>query len=148
MRAVLQRVLHASVQVNGHERGAIDRGVVVFVGVAAGDTSVQAERLAERIARCRLFAGDDGRLRLDAATVNGAFLVVPQFTIVADTAAGHRPSFTPAASPDVAEGLYRIVVDQLRQGVCPVAEGEFGASMIVALDNDGPVTLILDEPST
>jgi D-tyrosyl-tRNA(Tyr) deacylase len=144
MRAVVQRVLEASVRVEGETVGEIGRGLLVLVGVGEGDGPVDAERLAAKTARLRIFPDDAGRFDRSVVDVGGAALVVSQFTLLADTARGNRPSFTGAAAPAVAAPLVERFCAALgAEGVRPVARGRFGAAMRVALVNDGPVTIVL-----
>ena len=144
MRAVVQRVSRARVSAAGASAGAIDAGLCVFLGVAEGDTEPQAQRLAGRVARLRIFENEDGRFDRSLLDTGGASLVVSQFTLIADTAKGNRPSFSHAARPEVAEPLYEAFCAALvAQGV-EVATGVFGARMAVELANDGPVTIILE----
>ncbi len=144
MRAVLQRVHSARVLVDAEVVGAIDRGTLVYVGVAEGDTSAEAEWLADRIAGLRIFASEDRPIDRSLLDVGGSALVVSQFTLLADTRRGRRPSFTAAAAPEVAEPLVDAVVDALRAQGVGVATGRFGAMMQVESTNDGPVTIVLD----
>jgi D-aminoacyl-tRNA deacylase len=130
--------------VDGEVRGRIGAGLCVLVGVARGDGEELAVRLAGKVARLRVFADDDGRFDRSLLDTGGAALVVSQFTLLADTAKGNRPSFTAAAAPDDAERLYERVVAELRALGVPVETGEFGAGMEVELVNDGPVTITLD----
>jgi D-tyrosyl-tRNA(Tyr) deacylase len=144
MRAVVQRVAGARVRVGGDVVGEIDRGLCVLLGVADGDGEEDAARLAGKIARLRVFSDDEGKFDRSVLDVGGAALVVSQFTLIADTAKGNRPSFTGAARPEIAEPLYeRFCVELEIQGVA-VARGVFGASMAVDLINDGPVTIVLE----
>jgi D-aminoacyl-tRNA deacylase len=144
VRAVLQRVREASVSVDGAVVGACGAGLVILLGVEEGDADDASERLAGKIARLRIFENDDGRLDRSLLDVGGEALVVSQFTLVADTRKGNRPSFTGAAPPDVAEALYdRFCAALEREGV-RVARGVFGARMEVTLVNDGPLTIVLD----
>jgi D-tyrosyl-tRNA(Tyr) deacylase len=147
MRAVVQRVGSASVCVGAETVGAIDRGVVVLLGVANGDSPAQADWLAEKLAGLRIFSDADGKFAHSLLEVGGAALVVSQFTLLADTRKGRRPSFTDAAPPLLAEALYRHFVARLAALGIAVATGRFGASMQVSLINDGPVTIILDSPA-
>ena len=144
VRAVVQRVSTATLSVGGEVRSRCSRGLVVLVGIAAGDGDGEADRLARKIARLRIFEDDRGRLDRSVLDVGGEALVVSQFTLIADTARGTRPSFTDAAAPEVAEPLYERVCASLEHEGIRVARGVFGARMEVALVNDGPVTVVLD----
>jgi D-tyrosyl-tRNA(Tyr) deacylase len=144
MRAVVQRVREASVSVDGEVVGACGRGLVVLLGVAAEDDEAAATRLAEKIARLRIFENDEGRFDLSLLDVGGEALAVSQFTLIADTRKGNRPSFAAAARPEVAELLYGSFCEALEREGVRVARGVFGARMEVALVNDGPVTIVLD----
>ena len=140
MRAVVQRVSRARATPGGQ----IGPGLCVLLGVARGDGEEEAARLAAKIARLRIFPDDDGRFDRSVLDVAGAVLVVSQFTLVADTAKGNRPSFADAAPPEQAEALYRRFCEELRVLGVPVETGVFGAKMDVELVNDGPVTIVLD----
>jgi D-aminoacyl-tRNA deacylase len=144
MRAVVQRVSHARVLVGGAVRGEIGAGLCVLLGIAREDDAAAAERLADRVARLRIFENEEGRFDRSLLDVGGAALVVSQFTLLADTAKGNRPSFTEAGPPDEAEPLYERFCAALRALGVEVATGVFGARMEVELVNDGPVTIILD----
>ncbi len=144
MKALLQRVSGASVRVGGEEVGRIGRGLVVFLGVAHGDTPKDAEYLAEKIAHLRIFADDQGRFNLSARDIDGELLLVSQFTLLADTRRGRRPSFTEAAPPAQAEELFDYFVAQSRATGLRVATGRFQQHMLVEIHNDGPVTIMLD----
>ena len=144
MRAVVQRVSEASVAVGDDVVGAIGRGAAVLLGVASNDTGDDADRLAGKVARLRIFENEDGRLDGSLVDVDGEVLVVSQFTLIADTRKGNRPSFTDAARPEEAEPLYERFCAALQDEGIAVAQGVFGARMDVALVNDGPVTIILD----
>jgi D-aminoacyl-tRNA deacylase len=144
MRAVVQRVSHAEVRINGGVVGKIARGFVVLLGVAGGDTEADALFLVDRIVGMRIFADDAGKMNLALAQVDGALLVVSQFTLLADTNSGRRPSFINAAAPDEARRLYEHFVSLARTRDVRVETGEFGAMMEVELINDGPVTIVLD----
>jgi len=144
VRAVCQRVLEARVVVDGRTAGEIGNGLCVLLGVARGDTPAAAERLAARVARLRIFPDEEGRFDRDVLAANGRVLAVSQFTLVADTSRGHRPSFTEAAPPEVAEPLYERFCESLAGQGVEVQRGVFGASMRVELVNDGPVTIVLD----
>jgi D-tyrosyl-tRNA(Tyr) deacylase len=143
---VLQRVSEASVSVRGDVVGTVESGLVILLGVEAADDEVTADRLAAKIALMRIFENDEGRFDRSLLDVDGAALVVSQFTLVADTRKGNRPSFTGAAPPDLAELLYERFCDALEREGVVVARGVFGARMEVALVNDGPVTIVLSLP--
>src|SRR5207237_7079326 len=140
MRAVVQRVARARVLVAGREHAEIGAGLCVLLGVARGDEANAAERLAGRVARLRIFENEDGRFDRSLLDVGGAALVVSQFTLLADTAKGNRPSFTEAAPPEEAEPLYERFCEALRALGVEVATGVFGARMEVELTNDGTFT--------
>ena len=144
MRAVLQRVLSASVRVDGQTVGQIEVGWLVLLGVAKGDADSDADRLAEKVVGLRAFADDEGKMNRSVLDVGGSVLVVSQFTLLGDCRAGRRPSFIEAADPAEAERLYLRFTDQVRADGIPVATGIFRADMRVELVNDGPVTLLLD----
>jgi D-aminoacyl-tRNA deacylase len=140
--ALVQRVAEASVSVGGETVGAIDTGILALVGVERGDTEAQAERLAERVLAYRIFPDEQGRMNRSLLEVGGALLAVPQFTLVADTQKGSRPSFSSGASPEAGERLFTKFVDFAARRT-RVATGRFGAEMRVSLVNDGPVTFWL-----
>jgi D-tyrosyl-tRNA(Tyr) deacylase len=146
VRAVVQRVREASVSVGGDLAGKSGAGLVVLLGVASGDGEEDAERLAGKVARLRIFENAEGRFDLSLLDVGGEALVVSQFTLITDSRRqkGTRPDFSKAARPEVAEPLYEHFVQALRDLGVPVQTGVFGARMQVALVNDGPVTIILD----
>ncbi|MCL7961193.1 MAG: D-aminoacyl-tRNA deacylase [marine benthic group bacterium] len=144
MKAVVQRVSHASVSVGGTTVGEIDKGLLVLVGFAEGDGSEQMKWMAEKLKGLRIFSDSEGRMNLDVGEVGGELLLVSQFTLYGDVSRGRRPSFVSAAEPDEARRLYDEFVSACRGGVVPVATGEFGARMEVALLNDGPVTLVIE----
>ena len=144
MRVVVQRVQRASVVVGDETVSDIGPGLVVLIGVAASDSSSECDRLAGKVARLRIFEDDDGRLDRSLVDVAGEAMVVSQFTLVADTRKGTRPSFAAAAAPDLAEPLYERFCEALRELGVPVQTGVFGARMEVSLVNDGPVTVVLD----
>ncbi|MFV2055300.1 MAG: D-aminoacyl-tRNA deacylase [Thiohalomonadales bacterium] len=140
MKALLQRVRHASVTVDAKVIAQIEKGLLVFLGVQKNDTEAKAKRLAERILSYRIFADAAGKMNLDVQQVGGGVLVVSQFTLVADTNAGSRPSFSTAADPQLAQRLYTNFIAQIDQRHTAVQSGEFAADMQVLLLNDGPVT--------
>lgn len=144
MRALLQRVREASVTVEGERIAEIGPGLLVLVCAMQGDSEAEAERLAARIARLRIFADDAGKMNRALGDVGGAALVVSQFTLAADTRRGNRPGFSAAAAPEQGRALYRHFAKALSGLGLPVARGRFGADMQVALTNDGPVTIWLD----
>ena len=144
MRAVVQRVSSARVVVEGEAVGAIEQGLCVLLGVAREDGEEQAARLAGRVARLRIFENDDGRFDRSLLDVGGEALVVSQFTLIAETESGNRPSFGEAAPPEQAEPLYERFCAALREVGVPVQTGRFGARMAVELVNDGPVTIVLE----
>jgi D-tyrosyl-tRNA(Tyr) deacylase len=148
VRAVVQRVSAAQALVDGEAVGEIGRGLCVLLGVAAGDDESVAERLAGKIARLRIFENAEGKFDRSVLDVHGAVLVVSQFTLIADTAKGNRPSFTAAAPPEQAERLYAGFCEALESHGIDVARGRFGARMVVELANDGPVTIVLDAGAT
>jgi len=145
MRAVIQRVSSAQVAVANHPISRIERGLLIFLGVAAGDTLADAEWLAQKIATLRIFSDDEGRMNRSVIDLAGELLVVSQFTLIASTRKGTRPSFNHAAPPDQAIPLYAGFIGELEGHLGrPVSVGRFGAEMAVQLVNDGPVTLIID----
>ncbi|WP_337173478.1 D-aminoacyl-tRNA deacylase [Paludisphaera sp.] len=144
MRAVIQRVSKASVEVGGEVVGAIGRGWLVLLGVGRDDTLDDAARLAEKVVNLRAFEDEAGKMNRSVADIDGAILVVSQFTIMADCRAGRRPGFSDAAPPELAESLYEEFVRQVDALGRPVATGRFRAEMAVSLVNDGPVTFLLD----
>jgi len=147
MRAVIQRVRSGAVWVNDQAVGQIGAGLVVLVGVTRDDTVAQAGQLAHKIASLRIFEDDAGKMNRSALDVGGEFLVISQFTLYADCRHGRRPSFTDAAPPDLAQPLIDHFVTALRRlGATRVETGVFGARMLVKIENDGPVTIILDTP--
>jgi D-tyrosyl-tRNA(Tyr) deacylase len=143
MRAVVQRVSEARVVVDGEVAGAIGAGLCVLLGVARGDEQSDAERLAGRVARLRIFENEEGKFDRSLLDTGGGALVVSQFTLLADTSKGNRPSFTGAAEPELAEPLYQAFCAALRALGVSVEIGLFGARMRVELANDGPVMIVL-----
>ena|SRR3990167_1071703 len=143
MIAVIQRVIKARVTVDDEEVGRIGLGLVVLLGVAKGDGEKQAEELAERIVKMRIFSDDQGKMNKSIEGVGGEMLVVSQFTLLADTNSGRRPSFSLAAEPEIARRLYELFIENVKIRGIPVSSGKFGAYMKVELANDGPVTIIV-----
>jgi D-tyrosyl-tRNA(Tyr) deacylase len=148
MRAVIQRVTRASVQVEDRVVGNITRGLLVFVGVSVTDAEAAADYLTEKILGLRIFEDAAGKMNLSVTDVQGALLVVSQFTLYGDVRRGKRPSFDAAAPPEQARALYEYVVEKLRASGLRVENGEFQAMMQVELVNDGPVTILLDSEKT
>lgn len=146
MIGLLQRVSDARVTVDGEVTGEIGRGLLVLVCAQPGDTPAQAARLVERLLGYRVFADESGRMNLSLRDVRGGLLLVPQFTLAADTRSGTRPGFSTAMAPAQARVLFDSVLDQARRAWQPVASGRFGADMRVSLVNDGPVTFWLEVP--
>jgi len=148
LRAVIQRVTRARVTVDARVVGEIQAGAVIFLGVGRADNLQAATYLAEKIANMRIFNDDAGKMNLSLLEIKGSALVVSQFTLYADTQAGRRPSFLPAAPPELANQLYESFVASLRSVGVPVQAGVFQAHMAVELVNDGPVTILLDTDKT
>ncbi len=145
MRIVLQRVESASVTVDNEVVGKIGRGYLVLLGVSNTDTEKQADKLADKIARLRIFSDENGKTNLSAADVSGEILIISQFTLYADCRKGNRPSFTDAGGAQLAEELYEYFIKQCEGRFTRVQHGVFGADMSVALVNDGPFTLVLED---
>lgn len=144
MRALLQRVSSARVTVAGRLTGEIGPGLLVLICAMRGDTEAEADQLAAKIVKLRIFRDAEDKMNLSLRDTGGAALIVSQFTLAADTSRGNRPGFSPAAPPEEGERLYRYFSDRLRADGISVANGEFGADMDVALVNQGPVTIWLD----
>jgi D-tyrosyl-tRNA(Tyr) deacylase len=144
MLALIQRVAHASVAVDDRTIGSIARGFLVLLGVHRDDTDRDADWIADRIPRLRVFTDDAGKMNLALPQVAGAVLVVPNFTLCADASRGNRPSFDAAMPPDRAREMWLAVCARIAAAGVPVEKGEFGAHMHVALENDGPVTILLN----
>ncbi|MBO4490441.1 MAG: D-tyrosyl-tRNA(Tyr) deacylase [Lentisphaeria bacterium] len=145
MRALLQRVRCASVEVEGQIVGSIGPGLLVFLGVAPGDTPADAEYLAEKTAHLRIFEDEEGRMNRCVLEAGSAVLAISQFTLYADCRKGRRPGFSGAAAPETADPLYRRYAELLKEnGVEKVERGVFGADMLVRLENDGPATFLLE----
>lgn len=148
MRAVIQRVTQAQVSVENQIVGKIERGLLVLLGVAEGDTSADLEYLVEKVSGLRVFEDAQGKMNLDLKTIGGSALVVSQFTLFGDVRRGKRPSFTDAASPEIANQLYQQFCQRIGSLGIPVQRGIFQADMQVSLTNDGPVTILLDSRKT
>ncbi|MCM1028742.1 MAG: D-aminoacyl-tRNA deacylase [Pseudoflavonifractor sp.] len=145
MKIVIQRVTEASVTIGGEIVGTIGRGLMVLVGIATGDTSAQARKMAAKTAAMRLFPDERGVMNLSVTDIGGDILAVSQFTLLADATKGNRPSYIRAAGHELATELYNLYVDELRRITGRhVPTGRFGADMQVALVNDGPVTIVLE----
>jgi D-tyrosyl-tRNA(Tyr) deacylase len=144
MRAVVQRVSSARVKVDGQPVGRIGRGLLLLVGIAAADTASEADWLLDKILDMRIFENEAGKMDRSLLDIGGELLVVSQFTLIADTRKGRRPSFSGAARPELAVPLYEHLVQRARHRGVHTATGEFGAHMAVELINDGPVTLLID----
>ena len=143
MIGLLQRVRHANVTVNGQQIAQINQGLLVLIGVEQHDSTAQADRLLTRLLGYRVFSDDNDKMNLSIQDINGDLLLVPQFTLPANTDKGMRPSFTPAATPEIGKKLFNYLVSRAQQQHRKVAIGEFGADMQVSLTNDGPVTFWL-----
>lgn len=146
MRAVIQRVSRAAVEVEGQTVGRIGPGLLVLLGVAKGDGPAEVDYMVDKLAGLRIFSDQDGKMNRSIADAGGALLVVPQFTLLGDTRQGRRPGFDAAAPPELARALYEQLVQALKAKGLPVETGRFGAHMQVALENDGPVTFIVESP--
>jgi D-tyrosyl-tRNA(Tyr) deacylase len=148
MRAVLQRVIDASVTVDGVEKGKVKRGLLVYLGVAQDDCEKDAQMLADKIVYLRIFDDEQGKMNLSlkdiASDPDCGVLAVSQFTLLADTRKGRRPSWNLAAEPEKAKKLYEYFIDKIKEQNLPCESGEFQAHMMVSYTNDGPVTIILD----
>lgn len=144
MRFVIQVCQKADVKIDNAVVGAIDRGLVVFVGVGQNDTEAIADRMVKKLLGLRIFADENGKTNLSVRDVDGSLLVISQFTLYADCRHGNRPGFTDAGAPDMANRLYEYILGKCSESGIPVAHGVFGADMKVSLVNDGPFTIILD----
>ena len=143
MIALIQRVSEASVSVKGKTVVSIGKGLLVLLGMEKNDSTQEADRIAEKLLRCRVFEDDNGRLNLDVSAINGEVLVVPNFTLAADTKKGNRPGFSTALEANKAEPLFDYLIQQLERSHPLIKQGIFGANMQVKLVNDGPVTISL-----
>ncbi len=147
MRAVVQRVNQAQVRVENKVVAKIGLGLVVLLGISPTDTEADVREMAEKVANLRIFGDAQGKMNLSCLDINGEIIVVSQFTLYADTRRGRRPSFTGAASPEPAEPLCQFFVETLRIMGVPTQSGVFGAHMVVDIQNDGPVTILLEQPA-
>lgn len=144
MRAVVQRVSHAQVSVDGKVAGSIGRGLLILLGVGQDDDEGTVERLWTKIRKLRIFDDEGGKTNLSLADISGEVLVVSQFTLYANCKKGNRPSFTQAGAPDEAKHLYELFAERAKRDIAHVGTGVFGAHMKVELENDGPFTIVLD----
>lgn len=144
MKAVIQRVTEAQVQIAGKVVGKIDQGFMILLGIHAEDTKEDVDYLVRKISKLRVFEDDQGKMNLSLQEIGGSILSISQFTLYADTKKGNRPSFIEAARPETAIPLYEMFNKQLKEIGIPTETGEFGADMKVTLTNDGPVTIIID----
>lgn len=144
MRAVIQRVSEAKVDINGETEGEINKGLLVLLGIEDEDGEEDIEYLVRKISKMRIFEDDEGKMNLSVQDIDGSILSISQFTLHANTKKGNRPSFIKAAKPDISEPLYRKFNEGLQDAGLPVATGTFGADMQVHLVNDGPVTILID----
>jgi D-aminoacyl-tRNA deacylase len=147
MIALIQRVTHAEVRIGERTSGAIQRGILALIGISQGDDEAAADRLLERVLTYRVFPDSESRMKADLRAIGGGLLLVPQFTLAADTRNGTRAGFSTAAAPDVARQLFDYLLNRARAIHPVVAAGEFGADMQVSLTNDGPVTFWLEAPA-
>jgi len=145
MKIVIQRVKEAKVLVNGKVIGKINKGILIFLGIAKGDTKKQAEWLAKKVCSLRIFPDESGKFNLSLKDINGEVLIISQFTLYGDCHKGRRPSFDKAASPQEAIFLYEAFIEMVKQEGVKVATGQFGALMEVHLINDGPVTFVIEK---
>ena len=143
MIALIQRVSEASVSIKGNVVVSIGKGLLVLLGMEKDDSDPEADRIAEKLLHCRIFEDDEGRLNLDVTSINGEVLMVPNFTLAADTKKGNRPGFSTALEPNKAEPLFNYLIQQLERSYPPIKQGVFGANMQVKMVNDGPVTISL-----
>ncbi len=143
MIALIQRVSEASVSINGKIVVSIGKGLLVLLGMEKDDSTLEADRIAEKLLHCRIFEDNEGRLNLDVKAINGEVLVVPNFTLAADTKKGNRPGFSTALEPNKAEPLFNHLIQQLERSHPLIKQGVFGADMQVKLVNDGPITISL-----
>jgi D-tyrosyl-tRNA(Tyr) deacylase len=148
MRAVIQRVKQAKITVNGQITGRIDKGLLVYLGVGKQDSEKDVEFLANKIVNLRIYPDEDGKMNLSVKDIEAKILLVSQFTLYGNCQKGHRPSFDPAADPDIANRLYEKMIEMIQQKDVHVETGIFAASMAVESINDGPVTILIDSKKT
>ena len=144
MKFVIQRVANAKCEVEGKTTGNIEQGFCVFIGVAENDTEAIADKLIRKLIGMRIFADADGKTNLALQDINGSLLLISQFTLYANCRKGNRPSFTDAGNPELANHLYKYIIEECRKQILNVQTGIFGADMKISLTNDGPFTIILD----
>ena len=145
MRVLLQRVQKASVTVDNQQVGAIERGLLLLVGFGREDSSALLAPMAQKLVQMRIFSDQNSKFNLSLLDIKGGALLVPQFTLYADTSRGRRPDFFSSMAPDPARALFEQFVEVIKEsGVAPVGQGQFGAHMLVALENDGPVTIMVE----
>ncbi|MCQ2466481.1 MAG: D-aminoacyl-tRNA deacylase [Clostridia bacterium] len=144
MKFLIQRVTEASVKVDGETIGAINKGLLVFVGIGHEDNEAIADKMIDKLTRLRIFDDENGKTNLAISDVSGEFLIISQFTLYADCRRGNRPSFTEAGAPDAANSLYEYIISKISSMGFKTEHGSFGADMKVSLLNDGPFTIILD----
>ena len=144
MRLLIQRVSYGAVDIREQRVNTIGPGLVLLIGIAAGDTKVLIDKMVEKLVNLRIFKDNDGKMNLSSLDVSAEILAVSQFTLYADCHKGRRPGFTPAAPPEIARPLYELIVDRIREFGLPVVTGRFGEHMHVSIHNDGPVTILLD----
>lgn len=144
MRAVVQRVIESTVSVNRQVIGHIENGLLLYLGVGSEDTATDLKYIAEKVINLRIFEDEKGKMNLSLKDINGAIMVISQFTLFGDTRRGRRPSYTKAADPEKADHYYQLLISRLKAEGYKVAAGEFGAKMAVSYINNGPVTILID----
>lgn len=144
MRAVIQRVLHTDVKIDGAEYSSIDKGLLILLGIKVGDTKADADYVASKCMGLRIFEDENGKLNLSSGDIGGEFMVVSNFTLYGDTSHGKRPSFIDAERPEKAEPIYEYFADLIKNAGFSVKTGKFGADMKINILNDGPITIIID----
>ena len=144
MRVVVQRVIESTVSVNRHVIGHIENGLLLYLGVGCEDSEADLKYIAEKVINLRIFEDENGKMNLSLRDINGAIMVISQFTLFGDTRRGRRPSYTKAADPEKADYYYQLLISRLKAEGYKVAAGEFGAKMAVSYINNGPVTILID----